>query len=117
METPFFYGQETKESAEYNQDAADLSKFKKTGLTDPEDIVPLVRSLVSEGWWITDRRLLPTADTQRSESCRATDVIAVREAEDGPLRQILRRERLSALRVAAEAAYARSKRRKMTQMR
>ena len=27
METPFFYGQESKEFAEYNQNAADLSKF------------------------------------------------------------------------------------------
>jgi NAD(P)-dependent dehydrogenase (short-subunit alcohol dehydrogenase family) len=49
METPFFYGQETAESAKYNQTAADLSKFTKTGLTDPEDIVPLVRFLVTEG--------------------------------------------------------------------
>ena len=53
METPFFYGQETDESAQYNQTAADLSKFTKTGLTDPDDIVSLVRYLVSEGWWVT----------------------------------------------------------------
>lgn len=58
METPFFYGQETEESAKYNQTAADLSKFTKTGLTDPEDIVPLVRFLVSEGWWITGQTIL-----------------------------------------------------------
>ncbi|WP_447971084.1 SDR family oxidoreductase [Nitrospira sp. M1] len=53
METPFFYGQETEESAHYNQTAADLSKFTKTGLTDPKDIVSLVRYLVTDGWWIT----------------------------------------------------------------
>lgn len=58
METPFFYGQETKESAEYNQNAADLSKFTETGLTDPRDIVPLVRFLVSDGWWITGQTIL-----------------------------------------------------------
>lgn len=53
METPFFYGQETKESAAYNQSAAALSKWTKTGLTDIADIAPLVRFLVTEGWWIT----------------------------------------------------------------
>ncbi len=58
METPFFYGQESKESAEYNQNAADLSKFTETGLTDPKDIVPLVRFLVSDGWWITGQTIL-----------------------------------------------------------
>jgi NAD(P)-dependent dehydrogenase (short-subunit alcohol dehydrogenase family) len=58
METPFFYGQETKDSAEYNQNAADLSKFTSTGLTDPRDIVPLVRFLVSDGWWITGQTIL-----------------------------------------------------------
>ena len=57
METPFFYGQETKESAQYNQTAAALSRYSKTGLTDPEDIVPLVRHLVSDGWWITGQTI------------------------------------------------------------
>ena len=58
METPFFYGQETDESAKFNQTAADLSKFTKTGLTDPDDIVPLVRFLASDGWWITGQTIL-----------------------------------------------------------
>lgn len=53
METPFFYGQETDESAAYLQQAADLSKFTQTGLTAPEDIVSLVSYLVSDGWWVT----------------------------------------------------------------
>lgn len=53
METPFFYGQETEDSANYNQNAAALSSFTRTGLTDPQDIAHLVRFLVSEGWWIT----------------------------------------------------------------
>lgn len=57
METPFFYGQETAESATYNQNAADLSKFTKTGLTDPHDIVPVVRFLVSNGWWVTGQTI------------------------------------------------------------
>lgn len=57
METPFFYGQETKESAEYNQNAAALSKFTKTGLTDIADIAPLIRFLVTDGWWITGQTI------------------------------------------------------------
>ena len=58
METSFFYGQETAESAHYSQNAADLSKCTKTGLTDPADIVTLVRYLVGEGWWITGQTIL-----------------------------------------------------------
>lgn len=42
METPFFYGQETKKSAQYNQTAAALSKFTRTDFTDPVEIVPSV---------------------------------------------------------------------------
>jgi NAD(P)-dependent dehydrogenase (short-subunit alcohol dehydrogenase family) len=57
METPFFYGQETTESAQYNQTAAALSKFTKTGLTDIEDIAPLIRFLVTDGWWITGQTI------------------------------------------------------------
>ncbi|OBA78542.1 short chain dehydrogenase [Mycobacterium sp. 1164966.3] len=57
METPFFYGQETDESAKFNQTAADLSKFTETGLTDPVDIVRLIRFLVSDGWWITGQTI------------------------------------------------------------
>lgn len=57
METPFFYGQETAESAHYNQTAADLSKFTKTGLTEIEDIAPLIRFLVTDGWWITGQTI------------------------------------------------------------
>lgn len=57
METPFFYGQETPESAQYNQTAAALSKYTKTGLTDIADIASLVRFLVSEGWWITGQTI------------------------------------------------------------
>lgn len=57
METPFFYGQETEESARFNQTAADLSKFTETGLTDPVDIVRLIRFLVSDGWWITGQTI------------------------------------------------------------
>ncbi len=57
METPFFYGQETKESAAYNQSAAALSPFTKTGLTDIVDIAPIVRFLVTDGWWITGQCL------------------------------------------------------------
>ena len=59
METPFFYGQESEESAKFNQSAADLSAFTTTGLTDPHDIVPVVRFLAGEGWWITGQTIFP----------------------------------------------------------
>lgn len=58
MDTPFFYGQESPEAVAYHSSAADLSKHSKTGLTDIEDIVPLVKFLVSEGWWITGQTIL-----------------------------------------------------------
>ena len=57
MDTPFFYGQESKEAVEYHSGAAALSKFSKTGLTDIEDIAPIVKFLVTEGWWITGQTL------------------------------------------------------------
>jgi len=57
MDTPFFYGQETDDSAAYNKSAAALGKYSKTGLTDIEDIAPLVRFLVTDGWWITGQTL------------------------------------------------------------
>lgn len=59
METPFFYGQESAESAQFNRTAADLSAFTETGLTDPNDIVPVVRFLAGEGWWITGQTIFP----------------------------------------------------------
>ncbi|HOY77961.1 MAG TPA: SDR family oxidoreductase [Hyphomonadaceae bacterium] len=58
MDTPFFYGQEAKEAVQYHSTAAALSPFSKTGLTDIEDIVPLIRFLVSDGWWITGQTIL-----------------------------------------------------------
>ncbi|RWR29219.1 SDR family oxidoreductase [Sinirhodobacter populi] len=58
MDTPFFYGQESPEAQAYHKSAAALSKFSKTGLTDIEDIVPYVRFLVSEGWWMTGQTIL-----------------------------------------------------------
>ncbi|MBS0452090.1 MAG: SDR family oxidoreductase [Proteobacteria bacterium] len=57
MDTPFFYGQESKESTAYHSSAAALSKFSKKGLTDIEDIAPIVRFLVTEGWWITGQTI------------------------------------------------------------
>jgi NAD(P)-dependent dehydrogenase (short-subunit alcohol dehydrogenase family) len=58
MDTPFFYGQESDDAVAYHRSAADLSKFTETGLTDVADIVPLVRFLVSDGWWITGQTIL-----------------------------------------------------------
>ena len=58
MDTPFFYGQETPEAQAYHKTAAALSPFSKTGLTDIEDIVPYIRFLVSDGWWMTGQTIL-----------------------------------------------------------
>ncbi|MBP8938754.1 MAG: SDR family oxidoreductase [Agrobacterium sp.] len=58
MDTPFFYGQETPEAQAYHKSAAALSGFSKTGLTDIEDIVPYIRFLVTDGWWMTGQTIL-----------------------------------------------------------
>ena len=58
MDTAFFYGQEAPEAQAYHKSAAALSPFSKTGLTDIEDVVPFIRHLVSEGWWITGQTIL-----------------------------------------------------------
>ncbi|ODT88065.1 SDR family oxidoreductase [Phenylobacterium sp. SCN 70-31] len=58
MDTPFFYGQEEPEAQAYHKSAAALSGLSKTGLTDIEDIVPHIRFLVSEGWWMTGQTIL-----------------------------------------------------------
>lgn len=58
MDTPFFYPAEEKEAVEYHSHAAALSPFTKTGLTDIHDIVPWIRFLVSDGWWMTGQTIL-----------------------------------------------------------
>ena len=58
MDTPFFYGQEAPDAQAYHKSAAALSPFSKTGLTDIEDVVPFIRHLVSDGWWITGQTIL-----------------------------------------------------------
>lgn len=58
MDTPFFYPAEGADAVAYHQSAAALSKFSKTGLTDIDDVVPFIRFLMSEGWWITGQTLL-----------------------------------------------------------
>ncbi len=52
MDTPFFYGQESPEAVAYHQSASALG-----GLTKIEDIVPLVKFLVTDGWWITGQTI------------------------------------------------------------
>ncbi|ENO84585.1 SDR family oxidoreductase [Thauera linaloolentis] len=58
MDTPFFYGQEGADAVAYHKTAAALSPFSRTGLTDIEDVVPFIRHLVSDGWWITGQTIL-----------------------------------------------------------
>ncbi len=42
----------------YHKTAAALSAFSPTGLTHIEDVVPFIRHLVSDGWWVTGQTLL-----------------------------------------------------------
>ncbi|AOZ10016.1 SDR family oxidoreductase [Cupriavidus malaysiensis] len=58
MDTPFFYPAEGDDAVAYHKTAAALSAFSRTGLTDIEDVVPFVRHLVSDGWWITGQTIL-----------------------------------------------------------
>ena len=58
MDTSFFYPAESKETIAYHEQASALSKFTKTGLTDIADIVPWIRFLVTEGWWMTGQTIL-----------------------------------------------------------
>ncbi|AUU10477.1 SDR family oxidoreductase [Serratia marcescens] len=58
MDTPFFYPAEGADAVAYHQSAAALSPFSKTGLTDIEDVVPFIRHLVSDGWWVTGQTIL-----------------------------------------------------------
>ncbi|NIJ38312.1 NAD(P)-dependent dehydrogenase (short-subunit alcohol dehydrogenase family) [Sphingopyxis panaciterrae] len=58
MDTPFFYPAEGEDAVAYHKTAASLSPFSKTGLTDIEDIVPWIRFLVTDGWWMTGQTIL-----------------------------------------------------------
>jgi NAD(P)-dependent dehydrogenase (short-subunit alcohol dehydrogenase family) len=52
MDTPFFYGQETPERVAYHK-----SQALGGNLTKIEDIVPIVKHLVTDGWWITGQTI------------------------------------------------------------
>lgn len=52
MDTPFFYGQETPERVEFHK-----SQAMNGQLTKIEDIVPILRFLSTEGWWITGQTI------------------------------------------------------------
>lgn len=58
MDTPFFYPAEGADAVAYHKTAAALSPFSRTGLTDIEDVVPFIRHLVSDAWWITGQTIL-----------------------------------------------------------
>jgi NAD(P)-dependent dehydrogenase (short-subunit alcohol dehydrogenase family) len=58
MDTPFFYPAEGTDAVAYHKTDAALSNFSRTGLTDIEDIVPFIRFLVSDGWWMTGQTIL-----------------------------------------------------------
>lgn len=52
MDTPFFYSQETPERVEFHK-----SQAMGNQLTMIEDIVPIVKFLATEGWWINGQTL------------------------------------------------------------
>ena len=52
MDTPFFYPQETPERVEFHK-----SQAMNGELTKIEDIVPIIRFLATEGWWITGQTI------------------------------------------------------------
>jgi NAD(P)-dependent dehydrogenase (short-subunit alcohol dehydrogenase family) len=52
MDTPFFYGQETPERVEFHK-----SQAMNGDLTKIEDIVPIVKFLATDGWWITGQTI------------------------------------------------------------
>ena len=52
MDTPFFYGEETPERVGYHK-----SQAMGNQLTQVEDIVPIVKFLATEGWWITGQTI------------------------------------------------------------
>lgn len=52
MDTPFFYGQETPETTEFHK-----SQAMGNQLTQIKDIVPIIRFLATEGWWITGQTI------------------------------------------------------------
>jgi len=58
MDTPFFYPAEGEDAVNYHKTAAALSPFSHTGLTDIADVVPFIRNLVSDSWWITGQTIL-----------------------------------------------------------
>lgn len=58
MDTPFFYPAESEDAVAYHKTAAALSSRTPTGLTHIQDIVPWIRFLVSDGWWMTGQTIL-----------------------------------------------------------
>jgi len=58
MDTPFFYPAESDDAVAYHKTAAALSPFTPTGLTHIEDVVPFIRHLVSDTWWMTGQTIL-----------------------------------------------------------
>jgi NAD(P)-dependent dehydrogenase (short-subunit alcohol dehydrogenase family) len=58
MDTPFFYPAEGADAVAYHRTAAALSAFSRTGLTDIADIVPWIRFMVTDGWWMTGQTIL-----------------------------------------------------------
>ena len=52
MDTPFFYGQEMSERVAFHK-----SQALNGNLTKIEDIVPIVRFLATEGWWVTGQTI------------------------------------------------------------
>ncbi len=76
MDTPFFYPAEGADAVDYLKNAAALSPFSKTGLTDIDDVVPFIRHLVSEGWWITGQTILINGGFSTASHAAAATAVA-----------------------------------------
>ncbi len=53
-DSPFFHGQESPEAVSYHKSASALG-----GLTQLEDIAPLILFLVTDRWWIIGQTIFP----------------------------------------------------------
>jgi NAD(P)-dependent dehydrogenase (short-subunit alcohol dehydrogenase family) len=54
MDTPFFYPQETPERVEFHK-----SQALDNQLTQIDDIAPVIKFLVTDGWWFTGQTVFP----------------------------------------------------------
>ncbi len=65
MDTPFFYPAETDQAVAFHK-----SQSMNGELTKIEDIVPIVKFLTTDGWWITGQTLFANGGIRRDRTAR-----------------------------------------------